>query len=194
MEELHQIVLQGRYMLREDISKDAQHLIRSLLEINPDKRISIHKVLQHPWFSDVDPSLKIFTPEESSFIARNYTARKSKVITEDQPADGFTEQQLQSLYSSNLKNCSSKSEILAPFNSTFSSGSMPDYLDTSLEFVDTFTFSRQCREINRQYELNNNGKLDNGVYHKDNVDNSFDSNEDNIKGLMVQQQRLDKNH
>lgn len=83
MEELHQVVTQGRYMLREDISKDAQHLIRSLLEINPDKRISVHKALQHPWFVDVDPDLKIFTSEESSFIARNYTARRSKVIAED---------------------------------------------------------------------------------------------------------------
>lgn len=26
--------------------------------------------------------------------------------------------------------------------------------------------SRLCREIDRQYEFNNNGQLDNGVYHK----------------------------
>ena len=27
-------------------------------------------------------------------------------------------------------------------------------------------FARRCREIDRQYEFNNNGDLDNGVYHK----------------------------
>jgi hypothetical protein len=27
-------------------------------------------------------------------------------------------------------------------------------------------FARRCREIDRQYEFNNNGELDNGVYHK----------------------------
>ena len=27
-------------------------------------------------------------------------------------------------------------------------------------------FAKKCREIDRQYEFNNNGKLDNGVYHK----------------------------
>ena len=27
-------------------------------------------------------------------------------------------------------------------------------------------FSKKCREIERQYEFNNNGQLDNGVYHK----------------------------
>jgi hypothetical protein len=26
--------------------------------------------------------------------------------------------------------------------------------------------ARRCREIDRQYEFNNNGELDNGVYHK----------------------------
>lgn len=26
--------------------------------------------------------------------------------------------------------------------------------------------ARRCREIDRQYEYNNNGQLDNGVYHK----------------------------
>lgn len=26
-------------------------------------------------------------------------------------------------------------------------------------------FARRCREIDRQYEFNNNGDLDNGVYH-----------------------------
>ena len=26
--------------------------------------------------------------------------------------------------------------------------------------------SRLCREVDRQYEFNNNGQLDNGVYHK----------------------------
>lgn len=34
--------------------------------------------------------------------------------------------------------------------------------------------SRLCREIDRQYEFNNNGQLDNGVYHKQ-VNNSQES-------------------
>jgi len=43
-------------------------------------------------------------------------------------------------------------------------------------------FARRCREIDRQYEFNNNGDLDNGVYHKyvynsDENDNDSDGNE-----------------
>ena len=36
--------------------------------------------------------------------------------------------------------------------------------------------SRLCREIDRQYEFNNNGQLDNGVYHKqvNNTDTNMD--------------------
>jgi len=35
MEELHNLILNGRYILKEDISKDAIDLLRGLLEINP---------------------------------------------------------------------------------------------------------------------------------------------------------------
>lgn len=35
MEELHNLIINGRYMLKEDISKDAIDLLRGLLEINP---------------------------------------------------------------------------------------------------------------------------------------------------------------
>ena len=38
-------------------------------------------------------------------------------------------------------------------------------------------FARRCREIDRQYEFNNNGELDNGVYHKF-VYNSDDGGDD----------------
>lgn len=35
MEELHDLILNGKYMLKEDISKEAIDLLRGLLEINP---------------------------------------------------------------------------------------------------------------------------------------------------------------
>lgn len=73
-----------------------------------------------------------------------------------------------------LKNCTSKSVILAPFNSTKS------HIDATLsEGVKELMQSRGCvkmagrvKDIDRQYERNNNADLDNGVYHKleDNAD------------------------
>jgi len=37
--------------------------------------------------------------------------------------------------------------------------------------------SRLCREVDRQYEFNNNGQLDNGVYHKQLVNSENKSDE-----------------
>jgi hypothetical protein len=41
MEELHDMILHGRYLLKEDISREAMDLLRGLLEINPQKRLTI---------------------------------------------------------------------------------------------------------------------------------------------------------
>jgi len=41
MEELNQLILKGKYTLKEDVSEDSRDLLRGLLEINPDKRLTI---------------------------------------------------------------------------------------------------------------------------------------------------------
>ena len=41
--------------------------------------------------------------------------------------------------------------------------------------------SRLCREIDRQYEFNNNGQLDNGVYHKQ-INNTQENKSDGGEG------------
>ena len=49
-------------------------------------------------------------------------------------------------------------------------------------------FARRCREIDRQYEFNNNGDLDNGVYHKF-INNSEDG--DSAEDELKQEQNKD---
>jgi hypothetical protein len=86
----------------------------------------------------------------------------------EDPIDCFTEHNIDSVYNT-LKNCSEKSIILAPFNSTQS-----EDIETFKQSIKhmmmekqlVLRLSRLCREIDRQYEFNNNGQLDNGVYHK----------------------------
>ncbi len=67
-----------------------------------------------------------------------------------------------------LRNCSSKSLVLAPFNSTWSD--KKDYhveVDESM-IVDKkiIKYANRVKDLNRQYEMNNNCDLDNGVYNK----------------------------
>lgn len=80
-----------------------------------------------------------------------------------------------------LRNESEKSVILAPFNSSISDFNEDEYkgMEASLiihrlfedaaplqEKKASIRFAARCRDQDRQYEINNNGELDNGVYHK----------------------------
>lgn len=81
-----------------------------------------------------------------------------------------------------LRNASSKSVILAPFNSTMSD--LEGFFKSVLKLAkmeekrEMIKFAARCRDQDRQYEINNNAELDNGVYHKF-VYSSKDGNEVN---------------
>lgn len=65
--------------------------------------------------------VELFTKEECELINKEYTynqaERQQLNMEENRPIDGFTEQNIESLYSE-MKNNTTKSIILAPFNST----------------------------------------------------------------------------
>lgn len=71
-----------------------------------------------------------------------------------------------------MKNETTKSVILAPFNSTKSDigklkpGEMSDSIRELIQDRACIKFAARVREIDKQYEMNNNADLDNGVYHK----------------------------
>lgn len=76
---------------------------------------------------------------------------------------------LVSTQNSGLKNCSSRSVILAPFNSTLSdqkqAGPIREKIVAMMAPRNVIKFAPRVREADRQYEMNNNAELDNGVYH-----------------------------
>jgi serine/threonine protein kinase len=186
MNELHQLILKGKYVLKEDVSANARNLLRGLLEINPEKRLTIKQIYEHPWLKSMDQSVQLFNDEEREMIKKEYTyndvSRYNRNENEEVPVDCFTEHNFESIYST-LKNHSSKSIILAPFNSTMSeeSNSNLELMLAEKEMQElmedkqrVLRFSKKVREIDRQYEFNNNGQLDNGVYHKNIANNSFE--------------------
>jgi len=69
-----------------------------------------------------------------------------------------------------LRNGSTKSVILAPFNSSMSDGNRVDLAAEVAHLMrpkkEMIRFAARCRDQDRQYEINNNCELDNGVYHK----------------------------
>ena len=104
--------------------------------------------------------------------------------------DPFLEQMLITTQNSLFKNMSTKSVILAPFNSTKSHISDNFYKHDSIQDIlvnkNAFTFSDKCKEVNRQYMLNNNADLDNGVYNENEVELKKQQEEEANKKLTEQ--------
>eukprot|EP00826_Nyctotherus_ovalis_P037573 TRINITY_DN3435_c0_g3_i1.p1 TRINITY_DN3435_c0_g3~~TRINITY_DN3435_c0_g3_i1.p1 ORF type:complete len:828 (+),score=213.76 TRINITY_DN3435_c0_g3_i1:497-2980(+) len=166
MKDLHALILKGKYTLKEGVSKEGKDLVRRMLERNPYRRIMIPEILSHVWMQDIDENISLFTSEEKEALEKQYchTKRNSDSNTL------FTEQNVDSTFDEQLKNNTSKSAILAPFNSTRSNpDSSRDYVDSGWpiqEKREVLCFAAKARDIDRQYERNNNGDIDNGVYNK----------------------------
>jgi hypothetical protein len=80
----------------------------------------------------------------------------------------FTEQGLETIQDSMLRNHSTKSIILAPFNSSVShlDNAHVEELKELAKNLDIISYGFMCREPNRKYEENNNQDIDNGVYNE----------------------------
>ena len=177
MKDLHQQILNAKYNMKEDISPDAQSLIRGLLNIDPKRRLGVTQVLDHPWMQGADElSTDIFNENEKEVIRSEFTYndpsrfnRNERVKPEEEPWDCFTELNLDSM-NQTMRNVSEKSLILAPFNSTMSD--VDAFFKSALAMApmepkkEVLKFAARCRDQDRQYEINNNAELDNGVYHK----------------------------
>ena len=78
----------------------------------------------------------------------------------------FTEHKLDSTQNSLVRNRTTKSVILAPFNSTLTHVSN-DYVEPQiLKKKEVLRFGVKVKDIDRQYEANNNWELDNGVFNE----------------------------
>ena len=66
-----------------------------------------------------------------------------------------------------LRNITEKSVILAPFNSTLTHSSLfhSSIKEMMLSKKQVLKFNAKVKDLDRQYEANNNEELDNGVYN-----------------------------
>ena len=91
--------------MKEDVSEDAKNLIRGLLNTNPRKRLSVRKVLMHPWLTGSEfLSTDIFNDAEKEVIRSEFTYndpsrfnRNERVNDAEEPWDCFTELNLDSM-------------------------------------------------------------------------------------------------
>ena len=175
MHELHKLILKGKFTLKDEISVEAKDIIQKMLECDPKKRITIEEILTHKWLEDVDEKTSLFSDAEKEAIKKEYSCRKkSKAEGEGETNTLFTEQNIDSTQNDLTKNITTKSVILAPFNSTRTNCSKTHESFAMLfeeegeiqEKQEIIKFAAKVRDVDRQYEKNNNGDLDNGVYNK----------------------------
>ncbi len=180
LNELHDLIMKGKFNIINDISNDAKHLIKNLLEIEPKKRISIQNILNHPWLVNVDvvntKNYNLFTNAERVLLTKSNVDYRD-INNKDDIIENFDLKNLDTGEETENKNINTKSIILAPFNSSMSEeenkyiinntkikNSEDDYNNKELIIKNNvIKFSVKVKELNRNYELNNNGEIDNGV-------------------------------
>ena len=115
------MIVTADYEIKDSVGALPNDLIRKILQPDPDKRLTISEILAHPWMTSIPRSIEMFTEEEKEKIRTEFTfadcnkLNRNFVAREDRE---FTEFELGTTQNELLKNHSTKSVILAPFNSS----------------------------------------------------------------------------
>jgi MAP/microtubule affinity-regulating kinase len=160
----------------ENISNEAIDLLNGLLNKNPKLRFTVDDVLNHPWLKNDNYSnfkYHLFTKAEIIMLNKtyiDYRFAKLEDIKENFTVSNLNNDELNTNFQNN-PNCTTKSYILAPFSTIknfFPNDNSdeeiddPDKIDIKLE-NNIILFANKIKEYNMNYELNNNGELDNGM-------------------------------
>jgi serine/threonine protein kinase len=162
MHDLHSLIMKGKYHLKEDVSTEARDLVTAMLTIIPEDRITISGILTHSWMQKIEAHLEMFTEGEKQSIMREYDYKNRN---KDESEREFTEQNIDSTMNDLTHNASTKSIILAPFNSTVDKMESSNAVN-AIPKKNCIKFKGKVKDIDRQYEKNNNYELDNGVCNK----------------------------
>ena len=175
IDELHDLIIKGEYKPIKDISHEASHLIRCILEVNPKKRINTKDILVHPWLINDDSNFlktkNLFTNAEYILLAKSNVDYRD-ISNKDDMMEIFDMKNIDTNDENQNKNIKTKSYILAPFNSSIEENNLSKITkDESLDFYNNelkiqnglIKFNNKVKDLNRNYELNNNQEIDNGV-------------------------------
>ena len=184
--ELQYSIINNKPKPIEKISDEARDLLKGLLNKNPNKRLTIEQILNHPWLQMDESKRKknkkyhLFTKAEMIMLSKTYIDYRNGAI--EDLKENFTisnlkkdkDSQKDSSKNQN-KNISTKSSLLAPYNTLIQQDDS-NYID--YDFQDSFDdlnnhninlendiiiIKNKVKEFNLNYELNNNGECDNGM-------------------------------
>ena len=203
----------------KNISNEAKNLLNRLLDKNPEKRPTCDEILNHPWLknNNIDDNNKyhLFTKAEMKMMSKTYIDYRKGEL--EDLRENFT---ITNLKSDEIKLCekniTTKSSILAPFNSAMNDNnsasssfcySMDKFDDFNNSRIilenDLIIFNNKVKEFNLNYEINNNQEVDNGmlINTKSEIsssvsgkNNSVISHNDNKKNIEKERKNSDNNN
>lgn len=104
--------------------------------------------------------LNLFTEAEKIILAKSNVDYRYAI--RDDLIENFTLRNIDTAQETENQNIGTKSVILAPFNSSLLSEE--GFLNKELTIEnEVLKFCGKVKELNRNYELNNNGEIDNGI-------------------------------
>ena len=174
IKDLQQAVLKCNLDYKEDfgdpVSEDAISFLKSILVRDPKERLTPKQMFAHKWMKKNSAhKVNVFTRAEREKIRSEFEYFQVKKDPESTPLDDqLCGELLITTRNCDLKNASTLSIVLAPFNSERSAGESARSTHSLRKLLvgpEVLSFGFRVQEANRQYELNNNAQLDNGVYH-----------------------------
>ena len=176
IKELERIVIKGKFEEIEEISKEANDLIREMLQVDPKNRITIDQILKHPWLNNVNlenrKNLNLFTESEKILLSKFDVDYLSS--NKDELIENFSLKNLETNNNdTSYKNVgNTKSVIFAPYNSYIEESQEnnnkymleEEKIYKELEIHNNICkFGFKVQQANIKYELSNNNDFDNGV-------------------------------
>ena len=177
---LKQAIMYSQPKKIEKISSNAKDLLHGLLNKDPNKRLNIEQILNHPWLNEEDNEINnnnkyhLFTKAEMIMLSKTYIDYRKANIEDLQ--ENFTISNLKREKDiKTLKNITTKSFILTPYNSIIedeNSMEINNNICNDLEDINNskiilenelISFDNKVKEYNMLYELNNNNEVDNGM-------------------------------
>ena len=181
---LKQAIMYSQPKKIEKISEKAKDLLHGLLNKDPDQRLTIDEILNHPWLKEDENDLKnnnnkyhLFTKAEMIMLSKTYIDYRKTNIEDLQ--ENFTISNLKREKDiKTLKNVTTKSFILTPYNSiieedeensmenndVFNNYDLEDVNNSEINLEnDLISLDNKVKEFNMLYELNNNKEVDNGM-------------------------------
>ena len=184
LKELHNLIINGKYKEINGISKEAEDLLKKILEVDPHLRIKTEEILNHPWLINIDfnfwKNQNLFTNAEYVLLAKSNVDYRNIAFKEDM-IENFDIRNLDTIEENINKNINTKSLILAPFNTSVTDDEENEFYSSDENDINIYSkmidvnnpdlkilngvikYNAKVKDLNRNYELNNNQEIDNGV-------------------------------